>query len=56
MGERKVMEDFKENLAIIIVIIISISAIVFSSYKTAVREHAQIAEIEENRTEWGRIE
>jgi septal ring factor EnvC (AmiA/AmiB activator) len=45
------MEDFKENLAIIAVIIISVSAVVYSSYKTAVREHDQIAEISENRSD-----
>ena len=45
------MEEFKETLAIITVIVISVSAVVFSSYKTAVREHDQIAEISENRSD-----
>ena len=45
------MENFKENIAIIVVVAISIASIVSSSYRTSVREHTQIAEIEENRTE-----
>ena len=45
------MENFKENIAIIVVVVISIASIVSSSYRTSVREHAQIVEIEENRSE-----
>ena len=45
------MENFKETIAFVTILVISISAIIYSSYNTAVREHSQLKEIRDNRSD-----